>query len=159
MLEPDQRDSFDGPFLITRIICASMAASILIFSVLAHVVAGKAAPIESIGTLKTVFYFAAAALIGAALLLNKYLLGRARLANAARKGLGPLMGAVLQAHILLFAIWESSALLGLVLAILSGSATVIWPFILAGALGMAYSWPRTRVWEDRVSSILRNAGA
>lgn len=150
MLHPDLKKGFDNTFALLTIICSGMAANVVVFAGLAFLLAGKTAPLPAAGTLKTAFYLLGGALIGAALWLRRRFLSDEALRGLTEEG---RLGAVRSGHIVLFALWEGLAGLGLVLSLLSADAGESWPFATAAALGMLLCWPRREAWEARLASL------
>lgn len=155
MLEPEQKEEFERRFMPLTIVCGGMASSVLVFGAAAFVAASQGKPIEAARIVRSVFYLAAGLEIGTALLLRRRLLSDERLKTAAKGGLESLIGALMHAHIVLFALWESVGIFGCVLCFLSKSPADFLPFGAVAALGMLQSWPSKGHWEERAGRLLR----
>ena len=147
------RTELDKRFRVAVIIVASQIASTLAFAIIAFLFVRSAenpAPFETLMPLWVGVLFIA---VGA-FLLRRILFNWERLKNAALlKGVSGLLQTLQKNAILLGAMAESIAILGIVIAFLSGSN---WEMLRAGAISLvvfAINFPRKSVWTKIVSSL------
>jgi len=162
MLTPEQEVEFERRFTILPLLAGSMAAGVLVclalLALTAH--AGPAAAISpglrdaAPPALRYAFWLIAGLGWIAAAKIRDIALSGENLGKAAAAGASSLFSAIIVRHIILFAVFELIALLGLVLFVLSNRIVDTLPFAAASVLGFGWCWPRKQVWHERVETLL-----